>query len=124
MMSTESNSAKSVAVPILLLVWLWPSLFWYENDKDLKVCFLVTRIICRLKQQSTLPFAYSALASSYVTADSLPFACSNSVAPSCVTTDTLPFAWLNSIALCYVTTETLPFACSNSIAPSCVTTDA
>ncbi len=25
-----------------------PSFFWYDNDKDLKVCFLVTRIKCHL----------------------------------------------------------------------------
>ncbi len=23
-----------------------PSFFWFDNDKDLKVCFLVTRVIC------------------------------------------------------------------------------
>ncbi len=46
MMSAESNSEKSVSYqkkdgqgpspPILL---------WYDNDKDLKVCFLATHII-------------------------------------------------------------------------------
>ncbi len=33
MMSAESNSE------------MCPSFFWYDNDKDLKVCFLVTRVI-------------------------------------------------------------------------------
>ena len=28
-----------------------PSFFGYGNDKDLKVCFLVTRIICLLQQK-------------------------------------------------------------------------
>ncbi len=41
-----------MAAPILLLVWhqkkdgrshARPSFFWYDNHKDLKVCFLVTR---------------------------------------------------------------------------------
>ncbi len=26
-------------------IWSRPSFFWYDNDKDLKVCFLVTRIM-------------------------------------------------------------------------------
>ncbi len=25
-----------------------PSFCWYDNDKDLKVCFLVTHLICQL----------------------------------------------------------------------------
>ncbi len=25
--------------------WLRPSFFWYDNNKDLKVCFLVTHFI-------------------------------------------------------------------------------
>ncbi len=52
-----------VATPILLLVWhqlfrIWVfwlhrsyslkvGIFWYDNDKDLEVCFLVTRVIPR-----------------------------------------------------------------------------
>ncbi len=28
-----------------------PSFFWYENDKDLKVCFLVTQLICHLTRE-------------------------------------------------------------------------
>ncbi len=49
MKSKDSNSKKSV---------LYqkkdgrgharPSFFWYDNDKDLKVCFLVTRVNCRV----------------------------------------------------------------------------
>ncbi len=27
----------------------WPSFFWYDNDKDLKVCFLVTCVRNRMK---------------------------------------------------------------------------
>ncbi len=45
MMSAESNSEKSASYqkkdgrgPAR------PSFFWYDNDKDLKVCFLVTRV--------------------------------------------------------------------------------
>ncbi len=34
-MSAESNSEKSAQAPIF---------FWYDNDKVLKVCFLMTRI--------------------------------------------------------------------------------
>ncbi len=39
MMSAESNSEKSVSYQ-----WPRPSFFWYDNDKDLKVCFLMTPV--------------------------------------------------------------------------------
>ncbi len=29
-----------------------PSFFWYDNNKDLKVCFLVTRVLCELSYNS------------------------------------------------------------------------
>ncbi len=44
MMSTESNSEKSVSYQKKDgCGHACPSFFWYDNDKDLKVCFLVAR---------------------------------------------------------------------------------
>ena len=46
MMSAESNSEKSVSHQKKDgHRHARPSFFWYYNNKDLKVCFLVTRII-------------------------------------------------------------------------------
>ncbi len=43
MMSAESNSEKSVSHQKKDgRSHARPSLFWYDNDNDLKVCFLVT----------------------------------------------------------------------------------
>ncbi len=45
MMSAESNSEKSMSYQKKDgLGHAQPSFFWYDNDKDLKVCFLVTRV--------------------------------------------------------------------------------
>ncbi len=38
MKSKESNSKKSVSYHAC------PSFFWYDNEKDLKVCFLVAHV--------------------------------------------------------------------------------
>ena len=44
-MSAESNSEKSVSYQKKEGRGnVCPSFFWYDNDKDLKVCFLVTRV--------------------------------------------------------------------------------
>ncbi len=46
MMSAESNSKKLVSYQKKDgRVHAHPSVFWYDNDKDLKVCFLVMCII-------------------------------------------------------------------------------
>ncbi len=46
MMSAESNSEKSVSYQKKDgRSRARPFFFWYDNDRDLKVCFLVTRII-------------------------------------------------------------------------------
>ncbi len=46
MMSAESNSEKSVSYQKKDgCGHARPSFFWYDNDKDLKVCFLVTHVI-------------------------------------------------------------------------------
>ena len=46
MMSAESNSEKSVSYQKKDgRGHARPSFFGYENDKDLKVCFLMTRVI-------------------------------------------------------------------------------
>ncbi len=45
MMSAESNSEKSVSYQKKDGRGHGrPSFFWYDNDKDLKVCFLMTRV--------------------------------------------------------------------------------
>ncbi len=47
MMSAESNSEKSVSYQKKDgRGHACPSLFWYDNIKDLKVCFLVTHVKC------------------------------------------------------------------------------
>ncbi len=47
MMSAESNSEKSVSYQKKDgRGHARPFFFWYDNDKDLKVCFIVTRLIC------------------------------------------------------------------------------
>ncbi len=47
MKSKDSNSKKSVSYQKKDgRGHVCPSLFWYDNDKDLKVCFLETRVIC------------------------------------------------------------------------------
>ncbi len=46
MMSAESNPEKSVSYKKKDgRGHACPSFFWYDNDKDLKVCFLVTRAV-------------------------------------------------------------------------------
>ncbi len=46
-MSAESNSEKSVSYQKKDgRGHARPSFFWYDNDKDLKVYFLVKRVIC------------------------------------------------------------------------------
>ncbi len=46
MMSAESNSKKSVSYQKKDgRGHARPSFFWYDNDKDLKVCFLVTHVL-------------------------------------------------------------------------------
>ncbi len=47
MMSVESNYEKSVSCQKKdRHCHARPSFFWYDNDKDTKVCFLVTRVRC------------------------------------------------------------------------------
>ena len=43
MKSKDSNSKKSVAYQ---KEDARTSFFWYDNEKDLKVCFLVTPVVC------------------------------------------------------------------------------
>ncbi len=46
MMSVEPNSEKSVSYQKKDgRGHARPSFFWYDNDKDLKVCFLVTHLV-------------------------------------------------------------------------------
>ncbi len=46
MKSKDSDSKKSVSYQKKDgHIHAHPSFFWYDNDKDLKVCFLVTRVI-------------------------------------------------------------------------------
>ena len=53
MMSAESNLEKSVSYQKKDgRVHARPSFFGYDNDKDLKVCFLVTRIKCSFKYEA------------------------------------------------------------------------
>ncbi len=48
MKSKDSNSKKSVSYQKKDgRSHARPSVFWYDNDKDLKVCFLVMRVICK-----------------------------------------------------------------------------
>ncbi len=50
MKSKDSNSKKSVSYQKKgERGHARPSFFWYDNDKDLKVCFFVTCVTCRWK---------------------------------------------------------------------------
>ncbi len=51
MMSSESNSEKLVAYQKKDgRGHAHPSFFWYDNDKDVKVCFFVTRVTCVMSE--------------------------------------------------------------------------
>ena len=57
MMSAESNSEKSVSCQKKDgHSHACPSFFWYDNDKNFKVCFLMTRVTFQLVSESVLGY--------------------------------------------------------------------
>ncbi len=67
MKSKESNSKKSVSYQKKDgRGHARPSFFWYDNDKDLKVCSFVTRVMCsasytgcgQTKHHTTFPLSW------------------------------------------------------------------
>ncbi len=60
MKSKDSNSEKSVSYQKKDgRGHARPSFFWYDNDKDLMVCFLVTRINCLANHRQKIMGSYS-----------------------------------------------------------------